>query len=222
MAACLGAFAVYVIVVIGSFLANLRQGMLSKQTYNDLKWIAHALHNYHDVHGSFPPVVARDSNGKPRHSWRSLIQTDLREIVPTDDRFDAYDLSQAWDHQDNQRSIRYHRFGFHPYQVLATVGPNCAWLADGVRSMSDFKDGTSNSILLIAVRNTGMQWHEPVDAVVGDSGSLSVNGTKLDLSRDVYLVTADGSVTYRGNGIKSHMLAPLLTIDAGDPIHHGW
>lgn len=214
IAICLAAFGVLVVNVV----ANVRRSLLLKQTHNNLKWVVMALHNYHETHGSFPPAVLRDGNGNPVHSWRSLIQGEMANIVETEDRFGSYDLSQPWDSQANEQSISDHRFGTHPYQILAVVGPRAAWRADGTRSLSEFNDDTGNSILLIAVRNTGVAWHQPVDAVVSDSGTLSVNNRELNLSTDLFVVTADGSVRYIENGIADDAMSALLTINAGDAI----
>lgn len=218
IAICLAALAVLAGVLVVNGIANIRRSLLLKQTHNDLKWIVMALHSYHDTHGRFPPAVLRDGNGNPIHSWRSLIRGEMANIVETADRFDSYDLSQPWDSQTNQQSISDHRFGTYPYQILAVVGPNAAWRADGTRSLSEFKDGTGNTILLIAVRNTGAPWHQPVDAMVSDSGRLSVNNRELDLSTDVFVVTADGSVRYAPNGIAPNTMSALLTINAGDEV----
>jgi len=218
LAVFLAACALLVGVLVMNGLANVRRSLLLKQTHNDLKWIGLALHNYHDTYGSFPPVVLRDGSGNSMHSWRSLIQVEMATIVETADRFDSYDLSQSWDSEANQKSVLDHRFGTHPYQILAVVGPNAAWLDEGTRSFSDFKDGAGNSILLIAVRNTGVAWHQPVDAVVSDSGTLSVNDRELDLSSDVFVVTVDGAVRYVANGIAPKTMSALLTINAGDEI----
>lgn len=218
VATCLGIFAVCACVLVVSTVANVRQSLLLKQTHSDLDWIVMALHNYHDAHGSFPPAVVRDDSGNPIHSWRSLIQSEMKHIAETEDRFDAYDLSQPWYSQVNQESISHHRFGFHPYQMLAVVGPNAAWHPTRTRSISDFSDGTHNTLLLIAVRDSGVAWHEPVDAVVTASGTLSVNNRELDLSSDVFVATADGTVKSFLNGISDETLSVLLTIDAGDTI----
>jgi len=50
------------------------------QSSNQLKQIALALHNYHDVQGSFPSAYIEDSSGR-LHSWRLLI-TPFLESTP--------------------------------------------------------------------------------------------------------------------------------------------
>ena len=42
------------------------------QSMNNLKQIALALHNYHDVHRRLPAAFTTDKQGKPRLSWRVL------------------------------------------------------------------------------------------------------------------------------------------------------
>lgn len=71
---------------------------------------------------------------------------------------------------------------------------------------------------MIAVRNTGATWHQPVDADVNDSGKLTVNNRELDLSTDLYFVTADGSITHAAKGIAPHTMSALLSINAGDAV----
>ena len=89
-----GGIGICACVLVVNVVAGVRHGMMLKQTHNDLKWIVMALHDYHDAHGHFPPTVIRDDEGSAIHSWRSVIQDELRNVVKTEDRFDAYDLSQ--------------------------------------------------------------------------------------------------------------------------------
>ncbi len=45
-----------------------REAVRRTQCNSHLRQIALALHNYHDVHGRFPPAYFADDNGKPIHS----------------------------------------------------------------------------------------------------------------------------------------------------------
>ena len=51
-------------------LSASRDAARLAQCRNNLKQIAVALHQYHDLYGSFPPAYIADENGKPLHSWR--------------------------------------------------------------------------------------------------------------------------------------------------------
>lgn len=219
LAICVGVFTIFgIVLVVVNAVGEVHRSLVLKQTYNDLKWIGMALQQYHETHGSFPPAVVRDANGNAMHSWRSVIQTQLADIVKTSDDFRSYKLSGPWDSKANQRSVTRHRFGTHPYQFLAIVGPNAAWSATGTRKLADFADGSSNTALVVAVRNTGIQWNQPIDAVVTPSRTLSVNGQRLDLSSDVFVLTADGAVRYAAHGLSNDILSALLTINGSDTV----
>lgn len=215
---CLGIPGICAILLVVNVAAGVRRTLWLKQTHNDFRWIGMALHQYHDRHGMFPPATTRDTEGNSIHSWRSLVQGDMVDLAKTKDDFGRYIFSEPWNSKSNQESIRHHRFGDHPYQFLAVVGPHAAWTNNGVRTIKGFKDGTHNTILAIAVRNTGICWNEPVDVEIPDSGAQLINGRQLDLSKDVFVLTADGSVRYAANGIGSEALPALLTIDGGDTV----
>jgi hypothetical protein len=88
-----------------------------------------------------------------------------------------------------------------------------------VRRLREFTDGTSQTILVIAVRDSGIPWNQPTDAVVTDAGTLTVNGRPLDVAGvEVFVLKADGTVSFFKRGIEQTLLRALLTIDAGDSV----
>lgn len=209
---------VVVLLIVGAVallaygIQVIRLALKNEQTHQDMRWIGIALQRYHDQHGHFPPVVELDNRGSPMHSWRALIQPHLTAEVQTSDNFKAYDFNQRWDSATNSDAVHRHRFGDHWYQFLAVVGPHAAWSNEVTRKRSDFKDGLSDTILVIGVRDTGIGWNEPRDAEF-DGQTLTIGGRPLDPSQPLYVLIADGSVRY---GLTREILAPLLTIDAGD------
>lgn len=212
-----GAFVLLLISVVGLIVFGIqetRRTLMLVQTHQDLRWIGSALHRYHDQHGHFPAVIEPDHDGSPLHSWRVTIQPELAAEAKTSDDFNAYDFDQKWDSETNSDAVLRHRLGSHRYQFLAVVGPHAAWSREGTRKLSDFQDGTSETILVIGVRDTGVGWNEPRDAEF-DGQTLTIGGRPLEKSEPLFVLMADGSVRY---GLIGETLASLLTIDAGDVV----
>ncbi len=81
----------------------LRIQSLSQQgtTETNLKIIAGAMQDYHDVWGSFPPAVTLGPDGRPYHSWRVL----LLPYLERDDLYVRYNLREPWDSPNNQMLV---------------------------------------------------------------------------------------------------------------------
>src|SRR5262249_20258199 len=63
-------------ILIFLFLPAVRSSgpaVLRVQCTNNLKQIALALYNYEQEHKALPPAYTVDANGRPLHSWRTLI-----------------------------------------------------------------------------------------------------------------------------------------------------
>lgn len=185
------------------------------QTHNNLKWVVLALHQYHDKYRCFPPAVVYDDKGVSQHSWRALIQPQLVSIVPTGDDFLAYNFSQSWNSSANINATEPPSFGYHSYQCLAIVGPHAAWDRNKTRRIRNFTDGTSKTILVIAIPKCDIKWHEPRD-IVFDGKKFTLDGKELDHSQDVYIIYGDGRVEYFADGISKDDLLMWTTIDLGD------
>ena len=207
------ALLVVLILALTCTVIQVRRTVELMGANNDLKWVIVALHGYHDKHGHFPLVVEMDEQGQPMHSWRTIIEPFL-DSSDAQSRSNSYNLKQRWDSESNKASIQQHRFGHIPFQFLAVVGPHAAWNRDGPRKFADFKDGTSNTIMVIGIRDSGIAWNEPSDAMF-DGKDILVNGRPLELNQKIFAAFADGSVRY---GVYRHDMAALFTIDAGDAV----
>ena len=151
---------------------------------NHVKGYAHALNEYHEQFDAFPPVAVYDDASQPLHSWRMFIEPYL---VVSDREQSRYDREQSWD-SDWNRSVTVPEFG--DYQCLAVIGDRTAWKERGSRNRTEFQDGTSNTVMAIGLRNTGVSYAEPVDLLLGKDGKLRLSkdpsGQPVD-TRDVLL-----------------------------------
>jgi len=71
------------------------------QCKNNLKQIGLALHIYHETHGAFPPACTVDANGKPLHSWRTVILPFLGQK----DLYESIDLTKPWNDPANAEAF---------------------------------------------------------------------------------------------------------------------
>ncbi len=208
------AFALMALMLYAS-VAGLIRFIRLDGLHNNLKWVVLGLHRYHDENGCFPPAVVHDDKGVAIHSWRAIIEPILAESDPKRGPISNYDFTQPWNSPHNLSVRPRHNFDRAPYRFLAIVGDGAAWSPDGVCKLSDFKDGTSDTMLLIAIRDTDISWYEPVDATT-DGRSLYLRGKKRENTVEAFVVFADGSVRFYGAGIPPDVLKAFITIDAGD------
>lgn len=196
----------------------------------NLNQIGHALHNYHDAHGRFPPPSIASEDGQPMHSWRVLILP-FAEYGP---RL-AYELSEPWNGPHNrvvgEEAIEvyhdplYHEVPSPTTNYFAVTGPHTAWSAGGCRR-EDFRDGTSNTILAIETSAVSAKWIEPrdlsFDEAVETLCTVDAEGAWLEVNYfyDVYLgrhiLFADGTAR-RTYPMSQEAARALLTIDGGEP-----
>ena len=71
------------------------------QSSNNLKQIALAMHNYHDVHTRLPPQAIRSKDGKPLLSWRVAILP----YLDGGDLYKQFHLDEPWDSEHNKTLI---------------------------------------------------------------------------------------------------------------------
>jgi prepilin-type processing-associated H-X9-DG protein len=175
-----------VLVVCGGILLALllpavqaaREAARRAQSSNNMKQILLAMHNYHDVYGTFPPAVVTDEAGKPLYSGRVLLLPFLEQMA----LYEEFDKTKAWDSQENwdvsQTSIRTFMDPSSPDQTpgktdyVFVTGQGTVFEAGKTIRLTDLTDGTSNTMVLVEHRNTGISWAEPKDLDVSQPMAL--------------------------------------------------
>ena len=199
---------------------------------NNLKQVLLALHNYHDVYKSFPPAYVADDSGQPMHSWRVLILPFLEEEA----LYDRYDFDEPWDGPNN-RLLASEIIAVYncPKEsgtpstntsYLLVTGEGTAWRDDGAPSFADMPDGSSKTIAVAEVANSGIHWMEPRDLDMNQAlrginapAGLCIRSSHPDGAQ---VGMADGSVHYLPNDISPASLTALLTADGEDSPGNDW
>ncbi len=134
-----------------------------------LRHISIALHEYHRVHGCFPPPITRDEEGRPMHSWRSLLLPFLDE----EELFRQIDFNQPWDSEPNQQLWDRRPAVFHTpgsispmTSLVAVVDPNTIWPPVGIRKSGEIRTGHSYTTTALCLPDFMVNWMQPLDADV--------------------------------------------------------
>ena len=197
--------------VLAAFVVPARQNAIrsaraaavataAAQNNGNLRQIGVALHNYHDVHGSFPPAYLADGDGRRSTSGRALIlpYVDSQSIA------NQYDTSSPWNAKVNRPlvnmgpSVFRSDFG-EPNSAVETsfvliTGPGTAFEGDKAVKVADMPNGISNVAIAVEVRSSGVMWSEPRDLPIDELGDLLQSGKLLGQNGMVSVLMADGSV----------------------------
>jgi prepilin-type processing-associated H-X9-DG protein len=202
-----------------------REAARRSQCLNNLKQIGLALHNYHDVYGSFPPAYIADESGKPMHSWRVLILPFLDQQP----LYNQYDFSEPWDGPGNSRLLAQMPPVFacpsHPHTGTYTTnyagvsGETTVFHGAEPTTMASITDGTSNTIIVGEAVGANIPWMKPEDIDVtlhpslGDRGGFS-----SDHPGGVNVLFCDGSARLLSRSIDANTLKALFTRNGGESV----
>ena len=220
------------LVVFGLLMALLFPAAHSARTAaraamctNNVKRINLAILNYEATHGTLPPAYSVDQNGKPLHSWRVLVLPYLEE----QDIYEQFDLTEPWNSPHNLSiSEAYMPDCFCcPESATATTetsylgvaGPNAVF-ASPPRRISNISDGTSKTIMVVEVENSGVHWTAPKDWDA-NSTSFLVNGGANEIGSShanggAHIGLVDGSVQIVDETTSPLELEAMTTIAGND------
>lgn len=178
-----------------------RPAGLRMECLNNMRNVSIALQMYRQSHGGqFPPAYTTDEDGRPLHSWRTLI------LPYMDDQrlFDSIDLTRPWNDPVNAAALAQ----IPPYYRCPAAGlsgnlTTCAaitdlegrFTADASTQITDESEQNIPRLLLVDLPiDRAVPWMSPQDAFVHDLFSISAQ-SKLAHPGVVVISHSDGSVS---------------------------
>ena len=218
-------FAIIVVLVALVIPAPRRAREAARRTQcrNNLKQIALALHNYADIYDALPPAYTVDADGRPLHSWRTLILPYLDE----QGLHSRIDLLKPWDDPANAEALKTvpHVYrcpsatlppGFTSY--LGIVGANACFHPTAHRAFSEITDSTSETLMVIEVaQEQAVHWMAPQDASEEMVRNFGKDG-KLAHTGGTQAALADGSVQFLSENLDTETLQALISIAGNDRV----
>lgn len=193
------------------------------QSMNNMKQVVLAMHNYHEIEGSFP-LAGVDENGVgPKLSWRVHILPYIDE----QGLYEKFHLDEPWDSPYNKELISQMPEIYElpdglldPGKTvyLAVTGPGAAFQGGEVGpALEDFTDGSSKTIILVEANvDQAVIWTKPADWQFDPNnpkhglGSLRKGGFQVAF--------ADGHVRFITSELKDETLKAIFTRDGGEAV----
>jgi len=171
------ALGMLVLLVVIALLLPARRGARSAAFKNacrhKLRDIGYALEQYAANHGgNFPPAYTVDANGKPLHSWRTLLLPYLEEEA----LFKTIDLTKPWDDPVNAKALKTVVKAYEcpslsldqescPTTYQAIVSSQSCLRGGKSATKQEIADGLDKTVIVIEVpEDKAVPWMSPQDA----------------------------------------------------------
>lgn len=212
-------------LVVGFFLpANREAGPAARraQCQNNLKNIALAIGQYEQVFKALPPARTFDADGRPLHSWRTLILPFLDQ----EDLYRSIDLTKPWDDPANAEAratpLSIYRCpdagppGTTCY--FASTGPDRAMAPDRPRPLAEIADPPGEVLLLFeAEAGHAVPWMAPVDGEASEFLHPAPN-SRPPHGGGSNAAFLDGSVRFLDADTPAEVRRAFATIADGEPV----
>ncbi|MBI1901732.1 MAG: DUF1559 domain-containing protein [Planctomycetia bacterium] len=205
-----------------ALVARAKESAAKAQQANHVRQIGIALSTYAATHGRFPPAVVRSADGKPLYSWRVELLPYFEEGAEI---YKDFKKDEPWDSEHNRQFLAKAPAVFAcgiPAETgrantLAVVGPETAWAGEQGTRAADFKDGASQTVLVVTVpEEKAVEWTRPAD--VEFSPELAAAELGLAKQPAFLALFADGVVREIGKGISQETLKALITVGGNEKV----
>lgn len=223
----LGIIAVVLIAAALLLLPAVRSAREAARRNNclgHLAQIALALSNYESVHGAYPPAYTVDADGRPLHSWRTLILPYMEQQR----LYESIDLTKPWD--DPANAVAHNttleiyccpsdptaNAENHLTTYLAVVTPDSTIRTANSLSHAELSAPSETLLVVDAAHAQATHWMSPVDA--DEQLLLNVDPKlKRQHNGDLCLAAyADGHVSAHSGTIDPKALRAMITASADD------
>ncbi len=194
---------------------------------NNMKHIGLALHNYSAAHGSLPPAYTVDAQGRPLHSWRTLILPYMEQQA----LYDQIDLTKPWDDPVNQAAMQ---TAVPTYTCpstdmpaisttyVAIVDPSGMMSGSTATKFRDTTDGLGNTILFTETDKTqAVHWMEPQDIDMNSFMSVGDPSRRTSHVGGRHITLGDGAVIFLTDSADPNLRKAMITRAGGETIDTG-
>ena len=206
-------------------IAKARQAARRAQSMNNMKQMLLAFHMSHDVNNRFPAAFIADKEGKPLLSWRVAILP----YIEQDTLYKQFHLDEPWDSEHNKKLIAKMpeiykspsgNAGEGKTNYLVLRGDKMGFAGKDGLKLREFKDGTSNTILLVeADDEKAVEWTKPADLEPTEKDPHAGLG---GMYPEGFLTGfADGSVRVIKYSVDPKLLWALFTRAGGEALPEG-
>ena len=203
---------------------SAREAARRNSCMNNLKQISLALINYESANGAYPPAYTVDADGRPLHSWRTLILPYMEQLP----LYQSIDLTKPWDDPANEHAYNSmpEVYGCpsdptanankHFTTYLAVVTPDSAIRTADSLSFNEISAPSETLLVIDAAPSQATHWMSPVDA--DEKLLLNVDPKlKRQHNGDLCLATyADGHTYPHSGKINPQALRAMITATADD------
>jgi hypothetical protein len=209
-------------------IQSLRGAAGRTQSGNNLKQIGLAIHNFHQDTGRLPADIL-DKNGKPLLSWR----VEILPYIQQTNLYEKFKLDEPWDSKNNAEWSKIlvktfmspnatppaqFEWGMTSYRGI--VGPGAAFETGKKLQLTDFTDGTANTIVAIET-NEWVPWAKPGDFPFDPNKPLP-KIVPAGANKDVFqALFADGSVRVISTAVSEKTLKAAFTRNGGEILDLG-